>query len=842
MRRKIVAICLCTLTLGVWGFNPLIAQQISPLNPLNPFASQSIYGGDGLSRFPTGQGQNPYNITGQPYGPIPQLPLQLPSGAQGLGQGSQLLPPDLSQFNRRYCGAVPTQPPTSLTRPGIPGSPETTPVQTPQGPWLGSPIVESVQERGVVQTANPQFGSDRQMVSPNEVEKLRERLAQLEKMVQKPQEATASAQSPLMNSAAMPFFYEPPSMIEASFQQLPVFPGESRREIRQYGYSLFASPVSTFAPVMDVPVGPDYILGPGDDLIINVWGAMDSGVMRTVDRNGQIILPSSGPVRVWGLTFSQADRLIREQLARYYRGFQTSVTMGRLRTINVYVVGEVCQPGSFTLSSLSTVTNALFAAGGPLKLGSLREIQIKRNHHTVGTLDLYDFLLRGDKTRDFRLESGDTIFVPPVGPVAAITGEVKRPGIYELKGATHVTDIIDMAGGLMPQSYLKRVQVIRNKPNAEREVIDLDLTNIRGNGNSLKDVELRNGDLVRIYPTDPRIYNTVRLNGAVKYPGEYELKAGMRLTEVLRKENMLPESYTDRVEIARLKDDLTTEILNVDIRKAWEGDAGQDVVLQRLDLISVRSEYRQPGTIRLEGELARPGVYRIKHGERLSSVLKRAGGFSDKAFLRGVVFTRRSVQEVEKQRLEDFVQTQKQRMLAESSQLIATASGLSRDEAVAQQSVLAQRKEHVELLASKVTLGRVVVHLDDLDKLEGSPNDLVMEDGDSLKVPQKPATVMVMGSVRNPTGILHREDEDVQYYLNRAGGISPEADAKGLYLLKADGSAITGFMRLRNIEPGDVIIVPPSTEAKFQWLPLLKDLATIAGQVAIGLAGLAAIF
>lgn len=839
MIKKIIAVCLCILTQGVWGFHPVLAQQISPFNPLNPFAAQQLYGvGDG--RPQTGLPQTPYHM-GQSYGLIPQIPPQVPSGAQGLGLGSQSLPSDLSQYNRRYCGAVLVQPPSSLTRPSLPSPSESIPIQTSQGPWLGSPVEGASQEDGVSWTAGSKSGPDQQKTSSGEVARLRERLAQLERMVRKPQqEGSASGPNPANNNnnPAMPGFYEPPSMIETAFRQLPVFPGETRKEINQYGYSLFSSPVSTFAPVMDVPVGPDYILGPGDDLVINVWGAMDSGMMRTVDRNGQIILPSSGPVRVWGLSFSQADRLIREQLARYYRGFQTSVTMGRLRTISVYVVGEVCQPGSFTLSSLSTVTNALFSAGGPLKLGSLRNIEIKRNHHTVGTLDLYDFLLRGDKTRDFRLESGDTIFVPPIGPVAAVTGEVKRPGIYEIKGATHVSDIIDMAGGLMPQSYLKRVQVIRNKPNAEREVIDLDLTNVRENGNSSKDVELRNGDLVRIYPTDPRIYNTVRLNGAVKYPGEYELKAGMRLTEVLRKENMLPESYTDRVEIARLKDDLTTEILSADIRKAWEGDANQDIVLQRLDLISVRSEYRQPGTVKLEGEVVRPGIYRIKHGERLSSVLKRAGGFTDKGFLRGTIFTRRSVQEVEKQRLDEFVQSQHQRMLAESSQLVATATGLSREEADARQSVLVQRREQVDLLAAKVTLGRVVVHLDDPDKLEGSPKDLVMEDGDTLKIPQKPATVMVMGSVRNPTGILFRDDEDVQYYLNRAGGITPDADAKELYLLKADGSAITGFMRLRNIEAGDVIVVPPSTEAKFQWLPFLKDAATIAGQVALGLAGL----
>jgi len=593
---------------------------------------------------------------------------------------------------------------------------------------------------------------------------------------------------------------------------------------------------------MDVPVGPDYILGPGDDLAINIYGAMESGGVRTVDRNGQIILPSAGPLRVWGLSFSQVERLIREQLSRSYPGFQTNVTMGRLRTIRVYVVGEVCQPGSFTISSLATVTNALFAVGGPLKLGSLRNVQLKRNHHDVGTVDLYDFLLRGDKTTDFRLESGDTIFVPPVGPVAAVEGEIKRPGIYELKGTTKVTDLIEMAGGVMPQSYLKRVQLIRSKLNAEREVIDIDLTDSGSNGDAPKDALVQNGDLVRIYPTDPRIYNTITLVGAVKHPGEYELRRGMRLSQLVRHEAVLPEAYMDRVEVARLREDLTTEVMQLDLRQAWEGDPKHDLSLKARDQITIRSGYRTPWKITLGGEVKRPGVYTIQQAERLSSVLKRAGGLTDKAFPKGAVFTRVTVQEVEKRRLDDFVRDHEQRLLSEASGLTLVSSGLNKEEVTALQAVLTQRREQVRLLASKVTLGRVVIRLDDPEKLEGASNDLILEDGDSLTIPQKPATVLVMGSVRNPTGVLHQENMDAEYYLNRSGGLTPEADQKGVYLLKADGSALTGFVKLRQIEPGDVIIVPPSTEAKFQWLPLLKDLATIAGQVALGLAGLAAIF
>lgn len=811
--NRIAAIFISVLIAVGPAFHPVQAQQIIPQWPGGPQIIPQWPGGPQPFWSP-GDGLTPRLPGVQPPGP-PQIN---PQGQFFYPQGPQAQQPsDLSQASQRYCGwvAIP-QPPSAPPRQETPRSPQTVPVQ--QSPWPGAPTPP---EADRLQPVGVRGGSGQGETDQSTSKGLSPE--------RQPAQAPAG-QIPTPGPYPVPFFYEPLSTIEEAFNRVPSFNEGLRKDLRQYGYSLFASPVSTFAPITDVPVGPDYILGPGDDLAINIWGAMESGGVRTVDRNGQIILPTSGPLRVWGLSFSQAERLIRDQLSRSYPGFQTNVTMGRLRTIRVYVVGEVCQPGSFTISSLATVTNALFAAGGPLKLGSLRNVQLKRNHHDVGTLDLYDFLLRGDKTSDFRLESGDTIFVPPVGPVAAVEGEIKRPGIYELKGTTKVSDLIEMAGGVMPQSYLKRVQLIRSRPSAEREVIDIDLTDNAGNGDSPKDTVVQNGDLVRIYPTDPRIYNTVTLVGAVKHPGEYELKRGMRLSQLLRHEAILPEAFMDRVEIARLKEDLTTEVLQIDLRQAWEADPKHDISLKPRDQITVRTGYRTPWKVTLGGEVKRPGVYTIQQGERLSSALKRAGGFTDKAFPKGAVFTRVTVQEVEKKRLDDFVRDQEQRLLAVAIQ------------EPAQQPMLTQGREQLKLLASKVTLGRVVIHLDDLEKFEGSSKDLILEDGDGLTVPQKPATVLVMGSVRHPTGVLHQEDMDAQYYLNRAGGLTPEADAKGIYMLKADGSAITGFVKLRQIEPGDVIIVPPSTEAKVQWLPLLKDLATIAGQVALGLAGLAAIF
>jgi len=579
-------------------------------------------------------------------------------------------------------------------------------------------------------------------------------------------------------------------------------------------------------------------MGPGDDVTINVWGAVDSTLVRTVDRNGRIVLPKVGDLRIWGLSFAQADRLIRDELARYFRGFQTSVTMGRLRTVNVYVVGEVCQPGVFTLSALSTVTNALFSAGGPTKLGSLREVRLIRGGHQVAKLDLYDFLQRGDRTRDYRLESGDTIFVPPVGDVVAIAGEVKRPAIYEIRSDTRLADVVTMAGGVTPTSYLRRVQVVRALPSSERVTVDVDLTGYYLKGDEKNNPPVTGGDLVLIHRSDPRIYNTVRVEGAVKYPGVYELKPMMRISELLPAETLLPEAQPERVEIARRRPDLSVEILSANLKKAWSGDADQDVRLKPLDEVTVRTELKPARTVTLTGQIVRPGVYTIAEGEPLSSVLERAGGYTDRAFIKGAVFTRAALRKVEGEQLDAFLRNQEQRMLAAASTVIV---GAEKDEVAGQQQALQARRELLRALASKVVVGRMIVHLDAPDKLKGTGNDVILADGDTLNVPEPPQSVLVIGAVRNSTSVQYKKSANVDYYVNRVGGFSKEADKKEVHLVKADGSAVSSFTNIRDVAAGDSIIVPPKAEEKIRALPTIRDVVQTLGSAHLGLAALVAI-
>lgn len=618
--------------------------------------------------------------------------------------------------------------------------------------------------------------------------------------------------------------------------------------IRQFGYELFRVPVSTFAPVDDVPVGPDYILGPGDGLVIYVWGTVESVYPQTINRNGEIFIPRVGTLNIWGLSFEKAEQLIREQLSRAFTGFRTSVTLGRLRTIRVFVVGEVAHPGAYTLSALSTLTNALFAAGGPSKQGTLRRITLLRNNHTVAEMDLYDFLLRGDKSRDVRLESGDTVFVPTIGPVMALVGNVNRPGIYELKGETLATDVLAMGGGVSPSGYLQRLQLERFRANTERVVEDFNLLDYYQRGLPMGNPVLQDGDILRILPVDPRIYNSVMLEGYVKRPGSFELRPGMRVGDLVTREELLPEAYLDRAEVVRVKEDLGTEVLQFSIKDLWAGQAAANLELRPLDRVVIKSEFRPGGYVEVAGEVRRAGRYAIARGERLSNLLERVGGFLPDAFLRGAVFTRESLRKVEQQELDKFARSQEQALLAQSAAITAgaveTAGSVGEgvaSTATAQGSLLTQRRELIRSLASIVAVGRMAVRLDSPEAIKGRPDDILLEDGDTLSIPQQPTSVLVLGSVRNSIAIVHQEGEDLQYYVAKAGGATPEADLDQAYILKPDGSALSSYIKVRTVEAGDAIIVPISTEPKYRTIPVLKDLATIVAGFTLPLAAVLAI-
>lgn len=641
-----------------------------------------------------------------------------------------------------------------------------------------------------------------------------------------------------------------PLSIEEGFARFFVLQGVNE-QLKQFGYKFFDVQFSGFPPVMDAPVGPDYVLGPDDSLALHIWNVPDSTFNRSyiapIERDGTIFIPQVGSIPVAGTTFSQVTRLIHARLSGLLKRFEMHVSMARLRTIKVYVVGEVVRPGAYEVSSLATASHALYAACGPSKSGSLRRIQVVRDGKTVSELDFYRFFMQGDRTQDVRLQSGDTILLPLIGSVAAIGGPVKRPAIYELRDRSTLTELVELAGGLTPTADRKRCQIFRVEAGQQRVILDVKLGDLLGDKHgpqadrseksvSAQDPPIQDGDFVRIAGVPTQIENAVILVGAVRNPGPFEFRSGMRLKDLLTPEQTLIDSYMDLAELVRT-DPITYEstVLRFSPKKLFQGDKSADMELQRLDKVMVSTQVKPPRVVSIAGEVKRPGSYAIESGERLSSVLKRAGGFTARAFPQGVNLVRESVRHSQQTEVEKFVSLQKQRLVAEAAALAAgnpnpqgaSAGGMSPEQAALQMQIQA-----LDQLITRFQPGRVVVKMESLEQLEGSLEDVMLEEGDQIAIPQRPQTVNIVGAVRNPVSVVHQEGLQIDDYIQQAGGMTAYAETKGVYILRANGSTETAYARLKEVGTGDTIVVPEQIEPKTRTLPLWQSVASILASLA----------
>jgi protein involved in polysaccharide export with SLBB domain len=345
---------------------------------------------------------------------------------------------------------------------------------------------------------------------------------------------------------------------------------------------------------------------------------------------------------------------------------------------------------------------------------------------------------------------------------------------------------------------------------------------------------------------DAKALARVAVRGAVKKPGTYTLLKDMRVKDLVFEGGLTRESELGQAELIRLENGdesgrVRRTVVPVDLARVMAEDPEQNLPLRGDDELLVKQvgELKREYHVSLDGEVRFPGTYAIRAGERISSLVRRAGGLTDKAFLRGAVFTRASVKASQQQRLHEMASTYTQRVTAEAA-AVAT-SGLSKDETEAARFELTARQNAIKLLAGETELGRVIVHLAPPDELEGTINDLALEDGDRLLIPQAPSSVAVLGSVRNPTAVVARKGGSLKQYVALAGGYLPEADRKAVYVVRADGTSVSPD-DVKTVEAGDSILVPPKTEAKYRPLPLWRDVATIVGQLAVTIAALVVIF
>jgi protein involved in polysaccharide export with SLBB domain len=414
------------------------------------------------------------------------------------------------------------------------------------------------------------------------------------------------------------------------------FPSNIDKDIRQFGYDFFEQK-SSFTPEKNVPVGSEYSIGPGDSFTINLWGNVEEAHYATVSRDGTITLPRLGTLSVSGLTFSGLKDFLFSRFKEYYPDFKMNITMDALKSVDIFMVGELNSPGTYSLSSLSTVVSALYASGGPSKNGSLRNISILNNDEPIQTIDLYDFFIHGAKGDDITLKQGYTVFVPVIGQTVAVTGHVKRPAIYEIKEGQTLDQVIEFAGGLLPTSHLQNVIIERIVGQKGRVVVsfDIDPSNSK-TAQNLKTV-LKDGDLVKIYPVNKNIEKVVYLEGNVKYPSEYELKEGMKVKDIIPSyDYLLPESYLPQAEILRLvPPNFHPEIRPFDLGKMLDGDEGQNLLLHDRDRIIVYNAWEKQNIpeVSISGAVRNPGIFRLFKGMTVKDLIFAAGNTTRDAYL-----------------------------------------------------------------------------------------------------------------------------------------------------------------------------------------------------------------
>lgn len=688
-------------------------------------------------------------------------------------------------------------------------------------------------------------------------------------------------QAPVTEPSTMPTTPEPPVVTAPKPSSQLVRPLTVQSEFEQYannaaghplpvyGRQLFNQVPNTFAPMNEIPVPANYVLGPGDQLLIRVWGKIDLDTKVTVDRSGQIFLPKVGSLSVAGLRYEQIEEYVRAAIANLYKGFELNVTMGQLRSIQIFVLGSARQPGVYTVSSLSTLVDALFASGGPSATGSMRHIQLRRGGELVTELDLYDLLRNGDQSKDAHLLPGDVIFLPPIGPQIAVIGSINEPGIYEMKGETTLSAALKCAGGLTNLAGNERVLLERIEDRRRRQVDDFPLDSA-----SMERV-LNDGDILEIFPVSLRFDNAVTLRGNVAQPGRFPWHDGMRVSDLIPSRDFLitrgywkqqdnlgrnahvdimtdlaqnsAEINWDYASIERLDDhDLSTRLVAFNLGNALTNPASSDNALLRPgDIITVFSrgdlqlpEDKRASFVRVSGEVNAPGVYRIAPGETLREVVERAGGLTPHSYLYASQLTRMSTRLAEEEQLRLAINQMQRELLSR----YAAAPALNSTSAPEQQSRLGAQQSVIAQLSSVHPTGRIVLDMKSgANALADIPN-FPLEDGDTFNIPARLSTIQVSGAVYNENAFRYQPRKRLAAYLKDAGGPTRQADAKRMFLIRADGTVVSrqsGGMLWRdsfeslNLLPGDAIYVPTKLKSPTNFMQQLPFVTQMLSQTAL---------
>jgi protein involved in polysaccharide export with SLBB domain len=642
-----------------------------------------------------------------------------------------------------------------------------------------------------------------------------------------------------------------------------------------FGFDLFSKEAKTFAPVNNIPVTPDYTIGPGDELNLRVWGQVEITQNLVVDRNGMISIPKVGQVSVVGVRYQNLQSHIKAAIGQVFRNFELDVSLGKLRSIQVFVVGQAMLPGNYTVSSLSTLVNALFASGGPSVKGSMRHIQLKRSGKVITDFDIYDLLLKGDKSKDVQLLSGDVIYIPNVGPMAAVAGSVNTPAIYELRGNESLSDLLSLSGGLTNVAAGKKVTLERIRDRGIRAMDAFQLDS-QGLAEAIHD-----GDLVTVRSISPEFENAVTLRGQIAglYAGRHPWQEGLRITDIIpNKSALLTDSYWtnqnqvkqdgeekktllrdnigeinwDYASIERLnKDDLTTKLITFNLGKAMLRDDEQNLALQAGDVITLFSKNeiltplnKRSVFVTIQGEVSNPGIYQALPGETLRQLFQRVGKPTPQGFLNGAEFARESTRQEQQKRLDQMTERMEAEISRTATRRSSTAMN-SADQMKALEEAKVQQGLVKKMKQVKAT-GRIVLELpEDATDAKDLP-DIALEDGDKLFIPSRASIVSVMGTVYNQNTFIYKDGRTVKDYLQKSGGPTKDGDEDEVYLVRASGLVMSkrqistfaiGSFNGVKVMAGDTIVVPE----KLERYNLTKELASwsqVFYQFAVGISAL----
>ena len=664
--------------------------------------------------------------------------------------------------------------------------------------------------------------------------------------------------------------------------------------IQVFGRDIFRNSDLTFEPSMNIATPTDYRLGPGDQVVIEVWGASEANITQKVTPDGYISIPDIGPVAVNGLTVQAASERIRGKLSKIYSGMKTAnvdlstnvkVSLGQIRTIQVNIMGEVARPGTYALSSFSTVFHALYKAGGISELGSLRNIKVVRGGRTVATVDVYDYIINGRSHSDIRLQEGDVILASPYDALVLIQGKIKRPMYYEMKSSESVLTLINYAGGFTNDAYSSAVTVERNN-NKEKTICTVDDMNYGV-------FKVKDGDIVSIGAILDRYDNRVEIKGAVYRPGFYAMgKDISTVRDLIQKaDGLLDDAFTNRAVLHRENPDKTLEVISVNTKGILNGTE-PDILLQKNDILFIPSIYdlEAKGTLEIVGEVFSPGVFPYAANTKLEDLIIIAGGLTEAASTVRVDVTRRLNDAKSTKKTKDISKTfsfsVKDGFVVEGepgfilepydqvfvrrspgysqkinvtingevefegnyalnvrnerlSDVIKQAGGLT-EFAYLEGARLERQLTYEEYLQAKELMAMITsnnkvegndsivvpevtrtypvgIDLVEIMKNPHSEIDPVLQDGDVVIIPQLMTTVSVSGSVRKPNTVVYNPTMKLKDYISEAGGYAERARKSGTFILYPNGhiKELGKSASAKEIIGGSKIIVPQ--KAKSQW-------------------------